>query len=71
MYKYPNFMLFFKGKEEIHPHFSWETASHRGKEWTTFSPKHGLVVLPGPQQWWEALAVGLHTGNQARECGLG
>ena len=26
---------------------------------------------PGPQQWWEALAVGLHTGNQARECGLG
>ena len=47
MYKYPNFMLFFKGKEEIHVPFSWEVASHRGKEWTAFSPKGGLVVLPG------------------------
>ena len=47
IYKYSLFMQFFKGKEETPSHFSWEIASHRSKEWTSFSPKGGLVVLPG------------------------
>lgn len=34
------------------PHFSWETASHREQRMDNIFPKHGLVILPGPQQWW-------------------